>query len=268
MRNAVKVVVFLCALLILSTQTARGLSSQDLALTDDPFYRQAKLTAQQKQAEVEAKAEAEEEERTKEAEEKAIQEALAQTAPVTHAVSSGENLTKIAEQYGTTWRRLFDKNVQIADPNTLLIGEVITIPAADEQLTERAFVEPEVVPVVTSVQPRPRAGTTSTAARVPRNSSTGNTYAPGYCTWYAKSRRPDLPNRLGNASAWVASAAAHGFATGSTPQAGAIGQQGNHVVYVESVNGDGTVTVSEMNYKGLFIISSRTVSASAFRYIY
>jgi peptidoglycan DL-endopeptidase CwlO len=77
-----------------------------------------------------------------------------------------------------------------------------------------------------------------------------------------------LPNNLGNANTWVARAAAQGIPTGSAPRVGAIGQQGMHVVYVESVNGDGTVTVSEMNFRGRYVISSRTVPASTFRYIY
>jgi surface antigen len=49
---------------------------------------------------------------------------------------------------------------------------------------------------------------------------------------------------------------------------GAVGQQGNHVVFVEAVHGDGTVTVSEMNWNGWNVVSSRTVSAGAFTYIY
>ena len=50
--------------------------------------------------------------------------------------------------------------------------------------------------------------------------------------------------------------------------AGAIGQQGGHVVYVEAVNANGTITISEMNYQGFGIISSRVASASSFKYIY
>ncbi|MFO0971641.1 MAG: CHAP domain-containing protein [Candidatus Saccharimonadales bacterium] len=147
-------------------------------------------------------------------------------------------------------------------PTQILLasGETITITEPEEQLAERPL--PEAAPVATAVVSPPAPGV------VARNSSAGNTYIPGYCTWYAKNRRPDLPNRLGNASTWVSNAAAQGFATGSTPKAGAIGQQGNHVVYVEGVNADGSVTVSEMNYRGLFIISSRTVPATTFRYIY
>lgn len=100
-------------------------------------------------------------------------------------------------------------------------------------------------------------------------SSAGNTYVWGQCTWYAKSKRPDLPNGLGNGGQWVANAAALGFATGSTPRVGAIGEQPGHVVYVEAVHSNGTVTISEMNYNGgVGIVHKRTVPASTFTYIY
>ena len=180
--------------------------------------------------------------------------------PETYTISSGDTLAAIADAHQTDWKRIFYKNTQISDPNTITSGEVITIPKADEQLAER--------PIVTLEAITPVRAQSNSAYTVARGSSDGNTYTPGYCTWYAKNRRPDLPNNLGNAGTWVSRAAAQGFATGSTPQAGAIGQQGGHVVYVESVNDDGTVTVSDMNYAGLFVVTTRTVSASNFMYIY
>jgi surface antigen len=73
---------------------------------------------------------------------------------------------------------------------------------------------------------------------------------------------------MGNAINWASSAQARGIPTGSSPRAGAIGQSGNHVVYVEKVNGDGTVTVSDMNYAGLGVVTTRKASASSFIYIY
>lgn len=79
--------------------------------------------------------------------------------------------------------------------------------------------------------------------------------------------RPDLPNRMGNASNWVNSASKAGFSISKTPRVGAIGQQGNHVVYITAVSGN-MVTTSEMNYVGLGVVSSRTVPASTFTYIY
>lgn len=95
-----------------------------------------------------------------------------------------------------------------------------------------------------------------------------NLYTPNNCTWYAKSRRPDLPNNLGDSINWVANAAAQGIPTGSVPKVGAIGQQGMHVVYIEAVNGDGTVYLSEMNYDFNGGFRYRTAPANNFTYIY
>ena len=144
----------------------------------------------------------------------------------------------------------------------------MVIPGAKEKLKRRTV--PAPVQAVTQAVPAQAASGAPAPqpAPSPAGSSAGNTYYYGYCTFYAKSRRPDLPNNLGNADTWVARAAAQGIATGSAPRVGAIGQQGMHVVYVESVNGDGTVTVSEMNFQGWGVTSSRTVPAGTFQYIY
>lgn len=256
MRNTVKVGLFLCALILPAAHVgASGLTQA--ALTEDPFHYQS-TTTQKSPDTQSAKTENKVSKDSKQEKEK-----RPLTPPaVTYTVAAGDTLTKIADEHQTEWKRLFFKNTEISDPNTIAVGQILTIPSADEQLTERPL--PEVTPAPASAVGRGLV----TVANQPRGSAAGNTYTPGYCTWYAKNRRPDLPNRLGNASSWVVNAAAQGFATGATPQAGAIGQQGNHVVYVESVNGDGTVTISEMNYSGLYVISSRTVPASYFTYIY
>lgn len=123
-------------------------------------------------------------------------------------------------------------------------------------------------PYDTEIDPSKPGSTPPSTPRVARGGSGGNSYAAGNCTWYAKSKRPDLPNNLGNANTWASRAASQGIPTGSTPQLGAVGQQGMHVVYVERVNPDGTVFISEMNKIGYGKISTRTVPASSFKYIY
>jgi N-acetylmuramoyl-L-alanine amidase len=196
--------------------------------------------------------------------------APAAPAPEVYEVKDGETLSAIAEAHSTTWVRLFNKNEQITHPDVIKPGDKITIPSPDEQLKERPLPEaPLQQPVAT--QPATSASIktqTATLVGTSRGNSAGNTYTPGYCTWYAKNMRSDLPNNLGNADTWVARAASQGIPTGTIPRAGAIGQQGMHVVYVKQVNPDGTVLVSEMNFQGLYAISERTVSASAFAYIY
>jgi surface antigen len=191
------------------------------------------------------------------------------TRPMEHVVAAGESLSSIATQHQTTWERLYTKNTNIDNPDVIDVGQKIAIPGADEQLAARAA-PVEVFAPTEPVQRTPRSAPRAQTARpvANRGSSAGNAYSVGYCTWYAKNRRPDLPNSLGNAATWVSRAAAHGIPTGLTPRAGAIGQRGNHVVYVESVNADGSVNVSEMNHKDWNVVSSRTVPASYFTYIH
>ena len=101
--------------------------------------------------------------------------------------------------------------------------------------------------------------------------SAGNAYAAGNCTWYVKTKRPDIGTHWGNANQWLSAARAVGYSTGSKPKIGAIGttQEGwaGHVVYVEKVIGT-SVVISEMNYGGLYNMNTRTVNASEFQYIY
>lgn len=91
----------------------------------------------------------------------------------------------------------------------------------------------------------------------------GNVFPYGYCTYYVASIRP-IPWR-GNAGTWLSGARAAGFATGNTPQVGAIivtsESAAGHVGIVTAVNGN-EITITEMNYHGFGVISSRTISTS------
>lgn len=199
------------------------------------------------------------------------QQPVAQPQPIKHVITEGESLSKIATQHQTTWVRIFSKNLHIENPDVVNPGTELIIPTADEQLPERPIPAAEVVPAPTPVAQQKNQTPKSAPAQgttVSRGSVAGNTYTAGYCTWYVKNRRPNLPNNLGNAYTWVSRAAAQGMATGSTPVAGAAGQRGNHVVYVESVNADGSVNISEMNHQGLYVITHRTLPANYFQYIY
>lgn len=179
--------------------------------------------------------------------------------PIEYVVVSGDTLTSIAQAHSTTVERLWAKNTNLNNQDLLNIGDVVVIPLAEEALEAR----PLNITVV--------AQNTSQTPQIAPQTVSGNTYDYGYCTWYVKNRRPDLPNRMGNANAWYGSAQAMGLATGSSPRAGAVGVSFagfyGHVVYVESVSGN-TITVSEMNYAGWNVVSSRTASASEFVYIY
>ncbi|CAM4256417.1 CHAP domain-containing protein [Lacicoccus alkaliphilus] len=90
-----------------------------------------------------------------------------------------------------------------------------------------------------------------------------NFYPGGECTWYAFERRAELGKAVsgswGNASNWAGQASAQGLTVNNSPSVGAIiqtpaysnGAYGmGHVGVVESVNGDGSITISEMNWSG------------------
>lgn len=109
----------------------------------------------------------------------------------------------------------------------------------------------------------------------------GNRYAYGYCTWYAFNKRAaagrPIGSNWGNATTWASLARASGFAVDKTPRAGDVFQTSGgwggygHVGYVERVNEDGSIFVSEMNYAGWNRVSSRTISADQvgmFNYIH
>ncbi len=262
MRIAVLSVLFACVVVPVSGSASASAESQSLLVQDRPLNSSveiAMLVATETKVEP-AKPEPE-------------------AVPKVHIVQENESLTAIAKQYETTWNRLYDKNLHIANPDVLNVGEKVTIPLEGEKLVSRPLPEPPVVVEQPRAQSQPATRQVARSSNVKvkqprpaavtyRGSSSGNTYTAGYCTWYVKNRRADLPNNLGNANTWASRAAAQGLATGRTPRAGAVGQQGMHVVYVESVNGNGTVTISEMNYRGLYVVSTRTVPASNFIYIY
>lgn len=101
----------------------------------------------------------------------------------------------------------------------------------------------------------------------------GNTYSFGYCTWHAANRRAaigrPIPNRMGNAIAWARAAASVGYSVDGNPRAGDVLWHRNiggagHVAFVESVNDDGSILVSDMNYPTWKKVTYRTVPPSEF----
>lgn len=73
-----------------------------------------------------------------------------------------------------------------------------------------------------------------------------------YTAWRVGQYTGRFPYYWGNANQWPASARATGYTTGSTPRANSVGVISagayGHVVWIEAVNGDGTVDVSQYNY--------------------
>jgi surface antigen len=82
-------------------------------------------------------------------------------------------------------------------------------------------------------------------------------YDFGYCVWWVAHKRY-IPWQ-GQAAQWWWLARKYGFAEGQTPRPGAVMVMAGggaafgpgHVAYVESVNGDGSFVISEMNWYGV-----------------
>lgn len=183
---------------------------------------------------------------------------------VVYIVQPGDTLESVSKAHTTTWKRLWDKNSTLTHPDQIKPGERLTIPRNEEVLADR----PVPTPVITASAIREPARQTTNRV-ISRGAVAGNTYTPGYCTWYVKNQRPDIPNGLGNANTWYSRARSMGLSTGTSPRVGAVAvtKAYMHVALVIGVNGN-SVTVREMNYKGLYVVSTRTTSASEFNYIY
>jgi len=195
----------------------------------------------------------------------------------TVTVQSGDTLTAIADAHSTTVNEILATNA-ISDPNLIEPGQVLQLPAQPQGVTGfshslKAAASAFMAPPVQVVQPQVQAAASANMPARPTYhvaSVAGNTYVAGTCTWYVKNRIPSLPNQLGNGGySWLTAAAAFGYTTGSSPAPGAIGVESGHVVYIESVNSNGTVNISEMNYAGqIGIVHYRTTPAGEFQYIY
>lgn len=84
----------------------------------------------------------------------------------------------------------------------------------------------------------------------------------GQCTYYVATK-VQIP-WLGNAWQWYGAAQSAGWPVGTTPRPGSImvdweSREFGHVAFVESVGGDGSWVVSEMNYVGWGVIDQRTI---------
>ena len=99
-----------------------------------------------------------------------------------------------------------------------------------------------------------------------------NSYASGQCTWYVACRR-QIPPHWGNAASWYYHATSLGWSVGTVPAVAAVAWTSagfyGHVALVEQVSANGSmVYVSEMNYRGVGVKSTRWVSSKQFKYIY
>jgi len=222
-----------------------------------------------------------------------------------HVVAEGDTVESIAIKYGINSQSVRWSNNNITSA-TLKVGDTLKIPPVDgivytvkpgDTTAELAstyksddarivafndaeidgLVEGDVIVIPDGeVVPKPSNNFASRFTAV----YGGNGYAAGNCTWHTAGRRAavgkPLPRNLGNAATWVSRAAAAGLATGSEPRLYAAVQTSQsgwgHVGFVEAVNPDGSMVMSEMNYNWrLYALRSKTVSAAearTYKYVY
>ena len=168
---------------------------------------------------------------------------------IVYSVKSGDTAENIAQRYNT------NKEVVIADNDAEIAGL---------KVGQRILIRD-------GVQPTSRA-----TNYVARGFSFGlsaiygyNGYDYGYCTWYVANKRIQigrgLPANLGDAWTWDDRAAAAGLSVNRNPSAGAAivtasTRRPGHVAFVERVNDDGSVWISEMNSRGQ-VSDTNTTSA-------
>jgi len=121
---------------------------------------------------------------------------------------------------------------------------------------------PPPAPTAQPVAPKPTTPAAPASGPVPAQPAGGNQFALGYSTWYVATK-VSIP-WFGTAIQWWLNAVAFGYAEGQVPRVGAVmvsleGGVNGHVAYVESVNGDGSWTVSEMDYTGWNVVDRRTI---------
>ncbi len=173
-----------------------------------------------------------------------------------HVVQSGEYLSLIASRYGITVAQLKSLNGLTSDlifPNQRLVVKGNAV---------------QGTPTVSPVASRAPVSTTVTNYVTPVFAHS-NLYDYGQCTWYVFNKRASMGKGIStywwHARNWANGAIKDGYTVNRTPAYGAIAQTSDgyygHVAFVERVNGDGTILVSEMNYAtGVGVISYRTLN--------
>lgn len=179
------------------------------------------------------------------------QEKPKQDTQTVYTVKKNDSLSKIAKHHKTSAQRLYDRNLDIKDPDVISVGQKIVVPDKNEKLKHRA--------IVVEATPYPRQRSVGISNSAPRGSGV-NGFEWGWCTWYAQSQRMDKKFR-GNAKDWMA------FVNGYTPKVGAVAVNTNaaggygHVAIVIGIKGS-QIKVRHMNWAGFGVVTEDWIDKS------
>ena len=207
---------------------------------------------------------------------------------------SQEELAEIAKRDGiVAEKEAFQK--RLAEEKAKADAEAARIAEASRQALAAQASQSQTIATQTSYEAPAAASTASTPAPAAQTSSYTYTTGGGFpavdpsfraainggyfgqCTYYVFNRMAQVGtpighSMMGNAAEWPAYARSYGYSVSNSPSAGSaiVFQQGlagadptyGHVAFVEAVNADGSLYISEMNVRGLNVISYRTIPAS------
>lgn len=174
------------------------------------------------------------------------------TSGIVYTVKAGDTLDSIVSKYGSNAEEIVALND--LEMSGVTEGSRIVIKDGTLPETERPeYVAPSARRSYSSSSSSysyTYLGDSATRTNMSCNPSLGG----GQCTTWGWLKRPDLGFIKANANRWDDMARAAGIVVNRTPAPGAIFQTDagwyGHVGYVESVNSDGSINISERNYAG------------------
>ncbi|EKU48610.1 CHAP domain-containing protein [Staphylococcus massiliensis] len=189
----------------------------------------------------------------------------------THTVLNGESLQIIANQYGVSAQDIISEN----NLNGYLIhpGQELTIPGSGSTNTNtntNTDTNDTELPGNETGSNGDESEHTNGGYETPIFNHQ-NLYTWGQCTWHVFNRRAQTGKPIStywwNADHWAGAAQQDGYTVDNNPEVGSIMQNFEgpvgHVAYVERVNPDGSLLISEMNYHTPpGVVDYRTIPAS------
>jgi len=179
-------------------------------------------------------------------------------AGLKHIVKKGDTIKKIAKEYEADEKEIIAFNDLPAN-GAVEEGSELIIPGGEKEEPESLLFQER------NYYSSDSTNSGRTPSVIDRNPKGGHSFPYGYCTWFVAQHK--YVPWGGNAGTWLYNARAYGVKTGKKPKAGSIMVTSEswygHVAIVEKVHSNGTITVSEMNYKGFAVSSKRTLSTSS-----